>query len=392
MKDVTPDVVPVSLQGLRPARARIDLDRLTANYHALAAFVPVPVMPVVKADAYGHGAVQVARRLQREGVSMLAVAYAEEGVALRTAGITVPIIVLTGVVPAQAPVLAQHRLTAVVSSVETWNGTLQAALHADAPLPVHVKVDTGMSRLGFSPATFADSAARLQDPGRIVVEGAMTHLACADEDEAATRRQLDLFDDALEALEKRGIRPRYIHACNSAGLAFFRSTHTLVRPGLLIYGVPPRPLGPAVKVQGVMQVSAEVALVKDVAPGTPVSYGARWVAQRASRIATIPLGYADGVPRTRQMAEQGAFALGGQRVPVAGTVCMDLTMADVTERPDTREGEEAVLLGDPPAPDAWELADRAGTNAWQVLVGIGPRVPRVYVEGGRVVAVESRYL
>jgi alanine racemase len=377
---------------LRPARARVDLDRVAANYHALTAFVPVPVMPVIKAEAYGHGAVQIARRLQREGVPMLAVAYAEEGVALRTAGITVPIVVLTGIVPAQAPVLAQHGLTAVVSSLHTWNATLQAARHIDAPLPVHVKVDTGMSRLGFSPDTFADSVARLQDPGRIVVEGAMTHLACADEDEAATRRQLHLFDDALEALDKRGIKPRWIHACNSAGLAFFRPSHTLVRPGLLLYGVRPRPLSPAVNVRPVMQVSCEVALVKTVEAGTPVSYGARWVARRPSSIATLPLGYADGVPRTRAMAEQGAFTIGGQRVPIAGTVCMDLTMADVTERPDTREGEEAVLFGDPPGPDAWELADRAGTNAWQVLVGVGQRVPRVYVEGGRITAVESRYL
>jgi alanine racemase len=380
------------LSALRPARARIDLDRLAANYRALAAFVPVPVMPVVKAEAYGHGAVQVARRLQREGAPMLAVAYPEEGVALRAAGITVPIVVLTGIVPAQAPLLAQHGLTAIVSSLQTLNATLQAAQHAATALPVHVKIDTGMSRLGFSPATFADAAARLQDSGRITVEGAMTHLACADEDEAFTRRQLDRFDEAVGALDKRGIRPRWIHACNSAGLAFFRPTHTLVRPGLLLYGVPPRPLSPPVKVWPVMQVSCEVALVKDVAPGTPVSYGARWVAKRPSRIATLPLGYADGVPRTKAMAEQGAFTIGGKRVPVAGTVCMDLTMTDVTDRPDTREGEEAVLLGDPPGPDAWELADRAGTNAWQVLVGIGQRVPRVYMEGGRIIAVESRYL
>ncbi|MGH9889621.1 MAG: alanine racemase, partial [bacterium] len=143
---MTPDVVtPQSLQTLRPARARIDLDRLAANYHALAAFVPAPVMPVVKADAYGHGAVHVARRLQREGAPMLAVAYAEEGVALRNAGIAVPIVVLTGIAPGQAPLLAEQGLTAVVSSAQTLAATLQAAQHATGPLPVHVKVDTGMS-------------------------------------------------------------------------------------------------------------------------------------------------------------------------------------------------------------------------------------------------------
>jgi alanine racemase len=388
---VTPDVVtPHSLQTLRPARARIDLDRLAANYHALTAFVPAPVMPVVKADAYGHGAVHVARRLQREGAPMLAVAYAEEGVALRTAGITVPIVVLTGIAPGQAPLLAEQGFTAVVSSAQTLAATLQAAQHASRPLPVHVKVDTGMSRLGFSTAAFAEAAARLHDSGRVLVEGAMTHLACADEDDAVTRRQLDRFDEALAALDKRGIKPRFIHACNSAGLAFFRPSHTLVRPGLLLYGVRPRPLSPEVEVLPVMQVSSEVALVKTVEPGTAVSYGGRWVATRTSRVATIPIGSADGVPRTQGMAEKGAFTIGGQRVPVAGTVCMDLTMADVTERPETREGDEAVLLGD--SPDAWELADRAGTNAWQILVGIGSRVPRVFVEAGEITAVECRYL
>jgi alanine racemase len=347
-------------------------------------------MPVVKADAYGHGAVHVARRLQREGVPMLAVAYAEEGVALRVAGITVPIVVLTGIGAPQATLLVEHALTAVVSSAQTLAAMLQAAQHATALLPVHVKVDTGMSRLGFSAATFAESAARLQDSGRFTVEGAMTHLACADEDDAVTRRQLDRFDEALGALDQRGVRPRWIHACNSAGLAFFRPSHTLVRPGLLLYGVRPRPLSPEIDVKPVMQVSSEVALVKTVEVGTAVSYGGRWVATRPSRIATIPIGYADGVPRTRSMAEQGAFSIGGQRVPVAGTVCMDLTCADVTDRPDAREGDEAVLLGDDPT--VWELADRAGTNAWQVLVGIGSRMPRVFVEAGEITAVESRYL
>ena len=154
-----------SLQTLRPARARIDLDRLAANYHALAAFVPVPVMPVVKADAYGHGAVHVAGRLQREGAPMLAVAYAEEGVALRKAGIRVPIVVLTGVGPEQALLLAEHGLTAVVSSARSLEAALAAARLSSTPLPVHVKVDTGMSRLGFSGAAFAEAAARLQDSG-----------------------------------------------------------------------------------------------------------------------------------------------------------------------------------------------------------------------------------
>jgi alanine racemase len=173
-------------------------------------------------------------------------------------------------------------------------------------------------------------------------------------------------------------------------LAFLRPSHTLVRPGLLVYGVRPRPLSPDVQVRPVMTVSARVELVKQVPAGTPVSYGGRFVAARPSRIATLPIGYADGVPRTRAMAEKGSFLIRGRRAPVAGTVCMDLTMADVTDLPDAACGDEAVLLGD--EPDAWELAERAQTNAWQVLTAIGQRVPRVYVDGDERVGIESRDL
>jgi alanine racemase len=194
----------------------------------------------------------------------------------------------------------------------------------------------------------------------------------------------------VAALAKRGIRPRYVHACNSAGLAFFRETHTLVRPGLLLYGLRPRPLSPEVDVRPVMTVGADIALVKEIAAGTPVSYGGRWVAPRPSRIATVPIGYADGVPRTDRMRDQGQLVVRGRRVPVRGTVCMDLTMVDLTDRPEVVEGDEAVLVGDDP--DAWQVAEWAGTNAWEVVTRIGPRVPRVYVDGGRVTAVQSPFV
>jgi alanine racemase len=377
------------LSRLRPAHARIDLDRLAANYHAIAAHAGRPVMAVVKADAYGHGGARIARRLVVEGAPLLAVAYAEEGAALREAGVKLPIVVLAGVAPGQEPVLIEYDLSPVVSTPETLDVALAAAAASRRRLAVHLKVDTGMGRLGFTPDDLEVAAAELAGSGRVEVAGLMTHLACADEDAAFTTKQLDRFDQAVARLAARGLKPRYIHAANSAGLAFLRPTHTLVRPGLLLYGVRPRPLSPDLPVQAVMSVSARIALVKQVPVGATVSYGARWVAARPSRVATIPLGYADGVPRTRVMSETGAFVARGERIPVAGTVCMDLTMADVTDHPAVQQGDEAVLLGD--APSAWELAECAGTNAWEVLTHIGSRVPRVYVESGRVVAVESRY-
>jgi alanine racemase len=373
---------PLSL--LRAARARIDLDRLAANYDAVRAAARLPVMPVVKADAYGHGAYTVARVLVEKGAPRLAVAYVEEGVALRQSGIKVPIVVLAGFPPAQAAVLAPYDLTPIVSTPQT----LAAVIAQGRGLRAHVKVDTGMGRLGFTTEAFVEAALRLRDAG-IEVEGAMTHLASADEDAGVTARQLDRFDDAVTRLAGRGMRPPLIHACNSAGLAFVRPTHTLVRPGLILYGVKPRPLSPEIDVQPVMRVSADIELVKEVPVGTRVSYGGRWVAQRPSRIATIPLGYEDGVPRTDRMRDEGAFRVGTARVPVAGTVCMDLTMADVTGRADIVDGSEAILFGDDP--NAWDLAAWAGTTSWEILTSVGSRVPRVYVQGGHVVHVESRY-
>ena len=379
-----------TLAGLRAARARIDLDRLAENYTQLAAFSPVPLMPVVKADAYGHGAARVGATLVKAGATRLAVAYVEEGVALRRAGIKVPIVVLAGFAAGQVHVLLDEQLTPVVSTARGAEWLLAALRAGGRRAHVHVKVDTGMARLGFAPDRIEEEAQRLADSGLVDVEGVMTHLACADEGEEPTRRQLDLFDRTVERLQRRGLHPRWIHAANSAGLAFLRPTHTLARPGLLVYGVRPRPLSPPVGVKPVMRVSADLALVKEVAAGSAVSYGGIWTAPRPSRIGTLPLGYADGVPRTDAMSRGGRFVVKGKSVPVVGRVCMDLTLMDLTDLPAAGEGDEAILFGD--EPDAWEVAERAGTNAWAVLTAIGARLPRVYVKGGRTVAVGAPLL
>jgi alanine racemase len=204
----------------------------------------------------------------------------------------------------------------------------------------------------------------------------MTHLACADEDEIATARQLDIFDEAIVRLQTLGVRPRLIHAANSAGMLATRETHTAVRPGLLLYGIAPRPLSPEVTVRPAMELRARVALIKTIAAGTPVSYGGKFVAEKATRIATVNAGYADGVPRTDAMRLQGVLRCGSTSMPVAGTVCMDLTMLDATGAPDLRTGDEVTIFGD--APTAWDVAGWAGTNAWQILTGVGSRVPRRY--------------
>jgi alanine racemase len=377
------------LRHLRPARARIDLDRLAANYGALQRLVPLPVMPVVKADAYGHGAVPVARRLLAAGAPLLAVAYVEEAVALREEGFSVPIVVLAAFGPGQERMIRKHDLTPVVSTPRTLEAVLGPAREGRRPLSVHLKVDTGMSRLGFPAAGLRQAAGKLLETGGVELEGLMTHLASADESAEATNRQLDAFDAARASLEGDGIRPPLVHAANSAGLSFLRPGHTLARPGLLLYGLRPRPQSPDVDVRPVMSVSARIVLVRDVPAGTAVSYGGRFVTRRPSRLGTLPIGYADGVPRTAAMSTQGGFGVRGRAAPVAGAVCMDYTMVDLTDRPEVNEDDEAVYFGD--APTAWDVADRAGTHAWQVLTSVGPRVPRVYLESGRLTGVETRY-
>jgi alanine racemase len=378
------------LSRLRAAWARVDLERLRENYRAVAGFSSVPLMPVVKADAYGHGAVAMARAFEALAPPMLAVAYPEEGAALRAAGVRLPIVLLSPFGRGQGPMVVEQNLTPVITTPGNLEEILAVARTAGRRLPVHVKIDTGMNRLGFDGPGFVAAARRLADSGRIEVEGAMTHLASADEDRRATTAQLDRFDAALEALAAAGIRPPWVHAVNSAGLLELRPTHTVARCGLLLFGLRPRPIAPELPVRPVMTVSASLARVVEVPAGTPVSYGGRWVARRDSRIGTLPIGYADGVPRTEAMRERGYLAVRGRPAPVTGSVCMDLTMVDLTDHPEVGDSEEAVLFGD--SPTAWDVADWAGTTAWQVLTAVGARVPRVYVEDGRVVEVDSPYL
>ncbi|MBP6703021.1 MAG: alanine racemase [Vicinamibacteria bacterium] len=373
-----------------PATAWVNLDRIRENFRAIRNHAGArAVIPVLKADAYGHGAIAVARALDPMGVAMFAVAYVEEGLALRRAGITTPILILTGFAPEQLNDVEAFNLTPVVSTAEQVRALQGLHRGEDEPrLPVHVKVDTGMARLGFTLHELEPVIHRLEDAESIHLEGLMTHLSAADEDPTETARQLDVFEEAILRLETLGIRPRMIHAANSAGLAFTRASHSAVRPGLLLYGIPPRPLAPSIPVKPALELRARVALVKTVPPGTRVSYGGHFVAAQETRIATINAGYADGIPRTTLMREQGVLRHGPNALKVTGTVCMDLTMLDASLCPTLKAGDEVTVMGD--SPGAWDLAEWAGTNAWQILTGVGSRVPRRYTLGGEILPPEPR--
>jgi alanine racemase len=372
------------LPATRPTRAEIDLSALASNLRAVRSVAGSSrVFVVVKADAYGHGLVQVARRLERERVDGLCVALAEEGLALRACGVTAQILVLNGVYgEAHERVLAAH-LTPVVYSLEQSQAFARASRElGNRPVSVHLKIDTGMARLGVQ----LDELAPLLDaieslPVRI--DGVMTHLSSADSDVAETHAQLARFDGAVAALRARGHRPRFVHAANSAATYMHEaSRYDLVRTGLVMYGIAPPGAPPGADDTGltpVMSVRTELIALRDLPAGAPVGYDQTFRTARPSRIATVPMGYGDGLMRSA--SNRGQMLVRGQRCPIVGRVSMDLTTLDVTDMPEVAVGDDVVLFGQQGEArlSAVELAEASGTIAYEVLTSISPRVPRIYL-------------
>lgn len=367
----------------RPTRLEIDLDAVRHNVAHLGAVAGAPVCAVVKADGYGHGAVAVARAALDAGAVWLAVALVEEGVALREAGIDAPLLLLSEPADADLPALLEAGLTPVV-----YRPGFIAALAAEVrsrargPLGVHVKADTGMGRVGARPAQWEQVLRAVADAPELVVDGLLTHLACADDPtaagEATTREQLAGFDRFLALATQLGIRPRWVHAANTAGLLRFPDARRgLVRPGIGIYGLSPdvevvaadHGLRPALRL-----VSA-VSYAKHLPAGTPVSYGHRWRTPADGWVATVPVGYADGVPRA--LTNRGQALLGGVRRPIAGTVTMDQLLLWCGDD-EPRIGAPVVLLGtqgDEQLP-VEEWAAHADTITYEIVTQLTARLPR----------------
>lgn len=377
--------------GGRPTRAEIDLAALGRNLRALAQRARRPAMAVVKADAYGHGAVQVARAAREAGAPWLGVATAGEGLELRRAGDAEPILVLGGLYPEEVdeavaadltPVL--HALPGEGAAAETDPAAAVVGRLASLgrqrgrPVAVHLKVDTGMHRLGLLPAELPACLDRLErHGGALRLDGLMSHLAAADDpaETAFTRAQRRALDEALALLERRGHAPTHLHVDNSAGLAEPWPRATMVRAGIALYGAH-APAG--VAVEPVMSLVSAVTGLKDVAAGDTVSYGRAFRATRPSRVAIVPAGYADGLPR--QLSSVGWALVRGLRAPIAGRVCMDWTMLDVTDIPATCVGDPVLWFGRlaGAALPAEEVAALTGTVAYTLFCGVGPRVPRRY--------------
>ncbi|MFW5920555.1 MAG: alanine racemase [Polyangiales bacterium] len=369
------------LQGadecLRPTRAEVDLSAVAHNYHVVRdAAGGARVLAVIKADAYGHGVVPVAGRLQAEGAGGFGVALAEEALELREAGITSEIVVLNGVYGGAQSAVLDAGLTPVVYDLAEVHAFHRAA--RGRPFAVHVKVDTGMARLGVQVDVLERFLADLAGYRNVRVDGVMTHLACADSDDDFTAEQLLRFERALAMFRDAGHRPRVVHAANSAAtFRHPRARFDMVRPGLALFGYPGAPDVDA-DLRPAMQLRTEIISLRELPEGATVGYHGSYRVDRPSRIATVPVGYGDGLMRAH--SNRGSVLVGGRRCPIVGAVSMDLTAVDVTDVPGAALGDEVVLLGaqGPARIGAGELARAAGTIPYEVLTNVSRRVPRFY--------------
>jgi len=371
------------MHGHRPTHVEIDLAALRHNLQQVQqqAGPGNRVLAVVKADAYGHGASRVSLTLQQAGVDLFGVAIAEEGMALRNAGIDRPILVLGGVYPGQEQEFFHFRLTPALFCLEAAQRMDRAAAAAGTVCAYHLKIDTGMGRVGFRPEELPEALAILVTLPHLRMEGVISHLALADEPEKPfTDEQLNRFRRCLEQIRQAGFAPEFTHIGNSAAI-FTRNIPecNLVRPGIVLYGALPAPcFAGKLDLQSVMSFRTSVAQLKRVPPSTGVSYGHRFITGRETVLAAIPVGYADGY--NRLLSNCGEVLVRGRRARVAGTVCMDWTLIDVTDIPDVEVGDQVTLLGRDNGNriSAEEWAERIHSISYEVFCQVSKRVPRIY--------------
>ena len=389
-------------QFLKRTWAEIDLDAIAKNYDVCRSMLRdgVKMMGVIKADGYGHGALAYARIFSEKGCEWFAVSNIEEALQIREGGVDTPILIL-GYTPAQlANVLAYNNIAQAVFDAQYAAQLSAQALEQGVQVNIHIKVDTGMSRIGFLYQDSEDDAASIDAmeaacklPG-LYPQGIFQHFAvadCGEQGEVYTRLQYDLFLDVIRRLEKRGVSFELYHCCNSAGASEYRDLQlNMARLGIVIYGLTS---SSAVKEQWglepVMRVKNVVAMVKEIEAGTTVSYGRTFTAQKDMKIATIPIGYADGY--TRRLSGNGArMIIGGAYVPIIGTICMDMCMVDVTGL-SVKAGDPVTVIGKEGDKEITvdEIAQKSGTINYEITCDISKRVPRVYVQGGKTVSVQK---
>ncbi len=368
----------------RPTIAEIDLGALAFNYRQIQKKLTkgVKLLAVVKADAYGHGAVPVSLRLEKLGVEYLGVAISEEGVALRKGGVKAPILVLGGMSGGDVNQIFRFNLTPVVFENESLTLLSKIAAKRHRRIKVHLKVDTGMGRLGVPLNLWSHFLKGLNSLSTIEIEGILSHFSMTDEGEGYTVHQWRDFQRAATLAQEKGMSCKYLHMASSAMLTAFPSySGNLVRPGILLYGSYPSPgFQNLIRLKPVMTLRTRIHFLKSVPSGMRISYGGTFVTKRESLIATLPIGYADGY--SRHLSNQGEVLIHGKRAPVVGRVCMDFIMVDVTDIPDVSIGDEVILMGRQGGEEitANEIAEKINTISYEVLCLIGKRVPRIYKE------------
>jgi alanine racemase len=365
--------------GFRPTVAEVDLDAVRHNVRTLKP-ADAELMAVVKGDGYGHGDLPVARAALEAGASRLGVALVEEGVRLRDRGITAPIHVLSEFPPGSEKDALTAGLTPTVYTTAGLTGLVEAAEALDRPVGVHLKLDTGMHRVGLWPPEEAPAFARKVVDAGLVLEGLWTHFAVAEDDPEATRAQLRLLLEVRGVLERDGIRPASVHAANSAGTIGLRESHLdLVRPGVALYGLDPGGgLGPSAGLRPALTWRSSVSMVKRLPAGEGLSYGWRYRLDRDANIATVPVGYDDGY--RRELGGRADVLIGGRRRRVAGVVTMDQLLVDCGDA-EVTPGDEVVLIGEQGDEriTAEELAGHTRTIGYEIVTSIGARVPRDYL-------------
>ncbi len=381
---------------IRSTAARVDLEALRSNFRAIQQYVasepgrtPPGIIAVVKANAYGHGSQPVARALEDAGATMLACADIEEGIVLRRAGVRVPILVFGALSVSDLDGLFEFALTPTISTPGAARAVQAAAARHKRTIGYHLKIDTGMNRLGFRHDNIRRTLPELLAAANLRLEAVYTHFASADVPESPVfDEQRVRFDAAVETLEAMAgpavARPVLRHACNSAALLRdSRCWHDAVRPGLLLYGIVPPPLASTIPLTPVMSLTSRVVAVKGLRPGEGVGYGWRFRTDAPRTIAVVPAGYADGLDT--RLCGRGHVLIRGHRVPIVGAVSMDMITVDVTSLADVRPGDEVVLLGRQGTEswqqiDAREVAAAIGTIPWEIVCRLGTRVERLYTD------------
>lgn len=373
-------------------KAIVSLDAVAHNFREMRKNIAedTKVIAVVKADAYGHGAVQIARLVEEyDYIWGFATATEEEAIELRRAGIEKPILVLGIVFEEYYPELIRYDIRPAVCEADSAEKLSKEALRQGKTVHIHLALDTGMTRIGFADVPKSvETIKQIQMLPNLEIEGIFTHFARADEyDRSPALVQLERYLDFLKLLEEAGIKIPLLHCSNSAGIIRIPEANlSMVRAGITIYGI--YPSGEVerdkIKLETAMEIKSHISYLKDVSPGTAISYGGTFVATKPMKVATIPVGYADGYPR--QLSGKGWVLIHGQKAPILGRVCMDQFMVDVTDIPDTRSGDEVTLIGRDgnEVITAEEFGELSGRFSYEFICCISKRVPRVYIKDGKI--------